>query len=164
MSARETYYKDLIDDNTSNFSTLWEIIGELANLKKTKNTFPSEIVTDNDVIDDPQKFCEVFNVHFATIGEKIGKNIKSHESTLSLLPNSPNSFFFSPATPEEIYSLIGNIKIKKAIRENDIDNKLLKLSNTIISPFLSSIFNSCIQQGEFPNFLKIAEVVPVRRF
>ena len=50
MSAKEAYYKDLIDDNTSNFSTLW-IVGELANLKKTKNTFPSEIVTDNDVID-----------------------------------------------------------------------------------------------------------------
>ena len=113
------------------------------------------------MIDDPQKICEAFNVYFATIGEKIGKNIKSHKSTLSLLPNSPNSFFFSPATPEEIYSLIGNIKIKKEVRENDIDNKLLKLSNTIISPFLSNIFNSCIQQGEFPNFLKIGEVVPV---
>ena len=35
MSAKEKYYKDLIDDNTSNFSTLWKIIGELANLKKT---------------------------------------------------------------------------------------------------------------------------------
>ena len=113
------------------------------------------------MIDDPQKICEAFNVHFATIGEKIGKNIKLLESTSPLLPNSPNSFFFSPATPEEIYSLIGNIKIKKAVRENDIDNKLLKLSNTVISPFLSSIFNSCIQQGEFPNSLKIAEVVPV---
>ena len=161
MSAKEAYYKDLIDDNTSNFSTLWKIIGELANLKKTKNTFPSEIVTDNDVIDDPQKIYKAFNVHFATIGEKIGKNIKSHESTPPLLPNSPNSFFFSSATPEEIYSLIGNIKIKKAVRENDIDNKLLKLSNTIISPFLSSIFNSCIQQEEFPYSLKIAEVAPV---
>ena len=130
-------------------------------MKKTKNTFPSEIVTDNDVIDDPQKICEAFNVHFATIGEKIGKNIKLRESNPPILPNSPNSFFFSPATPEAIYSLIGNIKIKKAIRENDIDNKLLKLSNTIISPFLSSIFNSCIQQGEFPNSLKIAVVVPI---
>ena len=93
MSAKETYYKDLIDDNTGNFSTLWKIIDELANLKKTKNAFPSEIVTDNDVIDDAQKFCEAFNVHIATIGEKMGKNIKLHESTPSVLPNSSNSFF-----------------------------------------------------------------------
>ena len=111
------------------------------------------------MIEDSQKIWEAFNVHFATIG----KNIKSHESTPSLLPNPPNSFFFSPVTPEEIYSLIGNIKMKKAVRENDIDNKLLKLSNTIISPFLSYIFNSCIQQGKFPNSLKIAKVVSVSK-
>ena len=104
---------------------LRKIIGELANLKKNKKTFPNQIVTDKEVIDDPQKICEAFNIHFATVGENIGKSIKSHESTHSLLPNFPNSFFFSPATTEEIYSLIGNIKIKKAVRENDITNKLL---------------------------------------
>ena len=43
---------------------------------------------------------------------------------------------------------------ERAYRENDID----KISNTIISPFLSHTVNSCIQLGEFPNFLKIAEV------
>ena len=79
----------------------------------------------------------------------------------TLLPNFSNSFFFSPATAEEIYSLIGNIKIKKAVRENHITNKLLKLSNDVISRFLCNDFNSCSHQGEFPNFLKIAEVVPV---
>ena len=81
MTAKETYYKDMIDDSTGNFSTLWKIIGKLANLKKNKITFPSETVTDNDVINNPQKICEAFNVRFVTIGEKIGKNIKSHEST-----------------------------------------------------------------------------------
>ena len=39
------------------------------------------MVTDDGVIDDPQKICEAFNVPFATISEKIGKNIKSHDST-----------------------------------------------------------------------------------
>ena len=59
-----------------------------------------------------------------------------------------HSFFFS-ATPEEIYLLIVDIKTKKAVRENDISNNLLKLSNTVIPPFLCTIFNSCIQRGEF---------------
>ena len=35
------------------------------------------------------------------------------------------------ATPEEIHMLIGNIKLKKAVRENDTENKLLNLSNTV---------------------------------
>ena len=113
------------------------------------------------MIYDPQKICEAFNIHFATIGKKIGKNFKSHDSTPFSFPNSSTSFFFFPATPEEIYLLIGDIKTKKAVRENDISNNLLKLSNTVISPFICTIFNSCIQRGKFPDALKIAEVVPV---
>ena len=80
-------------------------------MKKNKKTFPNQLVTDNEVKDDPQKVCEAFHVHFATVGENIGKNIKSLKSTHSLLPNFPNSFFFYPATAEKIYSLLGNIKI-----------------------------------------------------
>ena len=101
------------------------------------------------MIDDPQKVCEAFNVHFATIGENIGKKVKSNESTHSLLLNFPNSFFFSPATAKEIYSLIGNMKIKKAVRENDITNKLLKLSNAVISPFLTFLTAVFIKEN-FP--------------
>ena len=72
-SAKETYYKDLIDDSNGNSSNLWKILGELANFKKNKKNFPNEIVTDDEMIDDPQKICEAFHIHFATIGEKIGK-------------------------------------------------------------------------------------------
>ena len=152
--AKANYYKDLIDHSSGNSKTLWKIISELANLKKNKNkkTFPNEIVTDNAVIEEPQKICEAFN---------IGKNIKLNESTHSLLPNLRNSFFFSPATREEIYTLIGDIKMKKTVKENDFDDKFLKLSNAVIAPCLCDIFNSCIQQGTFPNFSKIAVVVPV---
>ena len=64
-------------------------------LEKNKKTFPNQIVTDKEVIDDPQKICEAFNVHFATVRENIRKNIKSRESTHPLLPNFPNSFFLS---------------------------------------------------------------------
>ena len=37
--AKENYCKDLIDYSKGNSSTLWEIIGELANLKKIKKHF-----------------------------------------------------------------------------------------------------------------------------
>ena len=69
------------------------------------------------MIDDPQKICEAFNIHFATNGEKIGKNIKSHDPTLFSFPNSSTSFFFFPAAPEEIYLLIGDIKTKKQLEK-----------------------------------------------
>ena len=60
-----------------------------------KKTFPNQIVTDKEVIDDPQKICEAFSVHFATVGENIGKNVKSHESTTLYYLISPTRSFFS---------------------------------------------------------------------
>ena len=69
-----------------------------------------------------------------------------------------NSFFFAPAAPEEIILIIRNLKSKKAIREQDIDTNFLKYSNQIISPFICDLYNSCIEQGKFPNALKIAEM------
>ena len=74
---------------------------------------------------------------------------------------SPSSLFFSPVSPEDIHLLIGDIKNENSVRENDIDNKLLKLSNAVICPILCNIFNSLIQQGEFPDILKVAKVVLV---
>ena len=66
------------------------------------------------MIDDPQKICEAFYIHFATIGEKLGKNIRSHDPNPFSLPNSSISFFFFPATPEKISLLIGDIKTKNS--------------------------------------------------
>ena len=69
-------------------------------------------------MESPQEIYEAFNVHFATVEENIGNKIKSNESTHYLLPNRlPNLFFFSPATPEEIYTLIGDIKREKQLEK-----------------------------------------------
>ena len=39
--------------------------------------------------------------------------------------------------------------------------KLLKLSSSIISDFLSFIFNKCIALGIYPSLLKVAKVIPL---
>ena len=110
--AKKTYYKNLVADNKGNSSMLWKVIGELANLKKSKRKFPNEIVTknDSDAINDPQKICEAFNDYFSTIGEKIGKNIISNDSIPSVLPNLPNSFFSPLLLPKRFTLLLAMLK------------------------------------------------------
>ena len=52
-------------------------------------------------------------------------------------------------------------KDKKSVRANDISIKFLKYSTLILPPHISNLFNCCEEQGEFPNALKIAEVIPI---
>jgi len=56
---------------------------------------------------------------------------------------------------------IRSLKDKKSIRLEDVDTKFLKFSTNLIAPILSNIFNICAKTGEFPDSLKIAEVIPV---
>ena len=100
---------------------------------------------------------------------KVGKNLADKIQPATNKPFSfhdnlshvKNSFFFSPASTAEIATIIRSLKPKKSNRENDIETKFLKYNNVIISPVICNIFNSCIEQGKFPDFLKIAEVVPI---
>ena len=72
-----------------------------------------------------------------------------------------NSFFFTRSTTEEVSSIIKNLNNKKAIKKNDVETKFLKISNAVISPFISNIFNSSIKQEKFPDALKKAEIMTI---
>jgi len=58
-------------------------------------------------------------------------------------------------------TLIGNLSDGKAINENDISTKIIKLAKFVLSPILTRIFNKCINEGFYPNCLKVAEVIPI---
>ena len=93
----------------------------------------------------------------------MAKLIKPVDSQDVLLPPTsvPNSLFLNHPTADEISCVIDSLKNKKAVRENDVDTKLIKLSKDVLSPILSELFNLSIATGSYPDCLKIAEVIPI---
>jgi len=59
-----------------------------------------------------------------------------------------------------VVRLIGNISDGKAINENDIPTKIIKLAKFVLATILTRIFNKCINGGFYPDCLKVAEVIP----
>ena len=55
--------------------------------------------------------------------------------------------------------LIGNLSDGKAINENDIPTKIIKLAKFVLAPILTRIFNKCINEGFYPDCLKATEVI-----
>ena len=49
----------------------------------------------------------------------------------------------------------------KSVRSDVPSIRFVKLSAKIISPYLSMLYNSCVEYGVFPNSLKHAKVVPI---
>ena len=69
--------------------------------------------------------------------------------------------FLEPITEEEVTYYIQSLNDHKSAGATDIPIKCIKLSNVIISPILTVIFNRCITEGIFPDDLKIAQITPI---
>ena len=51
--------------------------------------------------------------------------------------------------------------MKKKSSHGVISNKVTKMTNETISPYLEVLFGKCIKGGVFPDSFKIAEVIPL---
>ena len=93
------------------------------------------------------------------------KNIPDVEfdatTTVNLQSHISRTFFFSPATPPEVEKLIDQLKINKACRSVDAPTKFIKYGKSIIAQLLSTLYNKCIVEDEYPYLFKITEVIPI---
>ena len=74
-----------------------------------------------------------------------------------------HSFTLFETSRSEVYNLIAGLKINKSTRREDIPTKTIKMSNVLISPVLSSIFNPCIAQGCNPDRMTVAQIIPINK-
>ena len=61
-----------------------------------------------------------------------------------------------------MFDLIKKLKNKKAKRTLDTETKFIKYANPVLSVYLSELFNLfslCVNEGTYPDPLKIAEVI-----
>ena len=56
-----------------------------------------------------------------------------------------------------------NLDATKAVPINDIPIKYLKLAGTTISKFSSDLFNTCILDSEYPDDLRIAQIISIHK-
>ena len=62
---------------------------------------------------------------------------------------------------EDVARLIEDLSDNKAIQDGDIQIKFIKLSNSILAPILTHIFNRCTNEGTYPNCFKISQITPI---
>ena len=119
----------------------------------------SSATTDFDIANTLSKY-------FSSTGEKLANRIEKTilaPPTTSQSSNLQTSFFLFPTCPEEMQKVISNLAAEKAVPIIDILIKYLKLAGTTISKFLADLFNTSILDSEYPDDLKIAQIIPIHR-
>ena len=59
--------------------------------------------------------------------------------------------------------MINNLNVARTCQVNDIPTKVIKINKDIFANFITDQFNYCIVNGEFPDELKHADVIPPSR-
>jgi hypothetical protein len=78
---------------------------------------------------------------------------------LEYVPINNNSMFLSPSTAGELSLIINSLKNTRDLI--DIPSLVLKLGSNYLSNIISDLYNLSLQEGNYPDILKIAKIVPI---
>ena len=121
------------------------------------------IIENNKKISDSKEIDEHFNKYFCNIGKKFSDKIRPPINEEIKFPSmNSKSIFFQPTNQNEIINIINNMENRNGGNDN-INAKTLKtLVEFLVDP-LTHIFNICINKAIWPDALKSADVIPLRK-
>ena len=159
---KKKYFVNRLEFYKHDMQNTWKILKEAMNLVHNKNKV-IRIKRDNEIIDDSNRIADIFNNHFSLIGETLAQNIpQSNKSFKDFLhPPNANSIFFVPTHKYEIIDIVSHLNNKKSSGFDNINNVIVKGIIPVIVDPLVHIFNLSFLNGEVPNVMKIAKVIPL---
>ena len=159
--SKQIYHKSKINQVRNNLKRLWKEINNIIG-KSNYNSLPSIMRdTKNKKVSNNFDIAQAFNTHYSKVAPNLLNDMKQGCNPLSYLNSSQNSFYFKPTDYLEVFKTINGLDENKANGIYQFPTSVFKQVSDLISPSLAHIVNSSVQQGVFPDKLKIAKVTPL---
>ena len=162
--SKNDYYAEYFTKHKTNMKMLWSHMRSIINFKSNVASNISCLSHDGLKVEDSKKMANIFNDVFINTAHNINMKIpKTRKSPLDYLVSSKTnySFFISPVTTEDIKIIISSLKNGKAVGPYSIPVYLLKLISEYIAIPLCDIINDSFVNGIFPDWMKLAKVIPL---
>ena len=158
--AKKNYFNGLLNSVKTNVKKTWYVINNLLTAGSSKGRSSiKNLIYNGEAVCNDKEIASVFNNHFSSVGEKISNSFSNIRPS-SATGHQTSSMFFRQVTNVEVSKVIFSLK-NKACGLYACPAKVIKYVEEIVSPVLTSIVNSSLVNGRFPDKLKIARVVPV---
>ena len=120
------------------------------------------MIIDDQEISDQGKIANCFNKFFVDIGPKLASMIPESQTKFDQYLN-PHQTFMGEAnlTDDEVKEALRSLKPSKSSGYDNISSNVLNETSDILFTPLKYIFNLSLQQGIFPENLKITKVSPI---
>ena len=163
--AKHNYYHNKIYEFKSQGKKMWKIINELIGKSNNKLDCLDYITHEGIKTYNKPMIANLFCNFFTNIGPSQSSKITTsqynfrHFCTL----NSQNSIFMMPTSQEEIHKIITSLKNKSSFGHDKINNTLIKILSEHLCTPLEIIFNKSLLNGQVPDQMKIAHIVPIHK-
>ena len=160
--AEIKYYEELFDNHKNSVYNLWKSLNPIIIPKRGKSFTPvNKLISDQRVVVDKEEISNSMNENFCNIGNKLQSWIPDYgHKYRDYMPQRINNYIqLQPITTDDILLEMKRIKHNKSPGHDFIGSKVVKLCPEIFAMNLAKIYNWWIENGKYPDDLKIAKVI-----
>ena len=165
--AKFEYYKKLIEENRYNSKKVWAVIHKLVGKLNNKNELSDEILVDGIRESQANTISDAFAKYYSEVGKRLANKIEEKgpvNDPVSFMKNRiEQSCFLFPTTTQEIENIVRKLKAKDSSGVDGISNRILKKIYPGIVEAMKIIFNKSMQDGVFPDNMRVAIVKPIHK-
>lgn len=159
--AKTLYYQRSVAENMRNPGKLWQVIREVTNHNKCKNTVKAIKSDLGQVITDDKLMAENFNDFFSTVGEKLSEKIVIPNDILTDKKQTNSTIIFDPISDNDLIMEINSLKNGAAGGGDDVAVNMVKRNHRYLLTPLKHLVNGVFGCGVFPAVFKNSIVIPV---
>lgn len=134
---------------------VWDRVNEVPDRRKVNTSFPNFGIGDG--INSGKTLSGHFNEYFT--GNDISSLKTAGDNFLASAANVMQSFFLCPVSPNEVSSILMNLKNSRSCYIDNIQMRPVKFVCDFISPVISYICNLSLPSGIFPRQMRVAKVI-----
>ena len=163
---KKQFYENLFKKIGKNSQLLWNVVNNI--VRKVSNKMDiTELRFKGVTYKSKKSICDAFNKHFATAGAKVSANLDKKGCTkynpLDYVRQVNNCLLLSPISESYVCHIVNKLRLKKSSGYDDISNVLLQRIIHVIKLPLVVVLNKSIMEGEYPDLMKVAKVIPLHK-
>jgi hypothetical protein len=156
LQAKAQFNSGIIEKSSNKIKASWKVVNSSLGNVQDKLISTPKLLVDGVVIENPKQVANLLNNKFV-----INRSDAEISPDLSHIPRNLKNFFLTPTSPDEVLMVINSLSNTKAAGVDEIPCSVMKQVGGLISVPFANICNSSFEQGEYPDLLKITEVIPV---
>ena len=166
--AKSTYYKNLLNENSTDANKFWKTLKSIYPTKNRDKTSLRSFDIGGEKTTDPSQianaFCTFFTQVIASLKSKaipLRNFAWKNPSPMQMRTNS--KFSFRKVSQLEVMKQLKSIKRSKSTGIDDLPPNMLKDAAPAISAPLTYLINQSLETGLFPTAWKAAKIIPIHK-